>query len=391
MDYGRYQSRFALDDKVHKRKVQPVGSGIMLDQERCILCTRCVRFLDEVTETNELTITERGDHCELTLAAGASVENPYSENIIDICPVGALTSRDFRFRARVWYLESADSVCGGCSTGCNIEVHSRRGAIYRLKPRANPDVNGYWMCDHGRTTFEENSSDTRLHSSLARESGRFMDLGSAAVAARAAQGLRGAGVVGVVAGANATLEEAFLIASIQDLLGGGPRILLSPATSDVADDGMLISTDRFPNRRGLLALGFESVAGVPAANSVGGVIVLRADPIEQDAEWTLLLENLQATVVVDDRAGATTGYADQVLAVGSHFESRGTFVNRDGKVQHFAAAVRPPGSAVAGWLALSQLLAALGGQSYDSYAAVVASLLERVRTNDELDTGSICV
>jgi len=135
MDYGRYQSRVQLEQKVHKGKVIPVGADIMLDQERCILCTRCVRFLDEFTETHELTITERGDHCELTLAQGATVDNPYSVNVVDICPVGALTSREFRFQARVWYLDEAKSICAGCATGCNIDVHYRDDEIYRVSVR----------------------------------------------------------------------------------------------------------------------------------------------------------------------------------------------------------------------------------------------------------------
>ncbi len=377
MDYGRYESRFSLGDKVHKHKVEPVGPSIMLDQERCILCTRCVRFLDEVTETHELTITERGDHSELTLAGGASVDNPYAANIVDICPVGALTNRDFRFQARVWYLDSADSICTGCATGCNIEVSSRRGSIYRLKPRANLDVNGFWMCDHGRTTHESNNAENRLQTSLVREGGQFVDVAASAAARRAAFGLKTVTSLGIVAGAGATLEEGFLAAKIQDLLGAGPRIVTSPATSDVPDDKMLISTDRFPNRRGLKALGYEEATSID--KPVDALLVLRADPVAAGGAWVEQLESLRATVVVSDRADETTGFADQVLAIGSHFECEGTFVNRDGRVQKFDAAVAPPATAVAGWQALADLLAALGGPAYDSQESILASLLDDLR------------
>ncbi len=377
MDYGRYGSRFALGDKVHKSKVIPVGPSIMLDQERCILCTRCVRFLDEVTETHELTITERGDRCELSLATGASVDNPYAANIVDICPVGALTNRDFRFQARVWYLDSVDSVCAGCATGCNIEVHSRGKQIYRLKPRANSDVNGFWMCDYGRTTHEGNESDDRLQTSLVREGGRFVDLDVMAAARRAAAALRSAGSVGLVAGAGATLEEAFLAVKIQDLLGGGPRITMSPAGSDIPDDGRLISADRFPNRRGLKALGFDETRSLD--RPVNALLVLRADPAGDDEAWIERLEALQAVLVVADRVGETTAFADQVLAIGSYFESAGSFVNRDGRVQRFEAAVAPPGAAIAGWKALGALLAALGGPDYACQSDVLDSLLKDLR------------
>ncbi len=381
MDYGGYHSRFALEQKVDKAKAIPIGPDVMLDQERCILCTRCIRFVDEFTETHELTMTERGDHSELTLADGATLDNDYATNVVDICPVGALTSREFRFQARVWYLDSAASICTGCSTGCNIEVHSRKGSIFRLKPRANAEVNGYWMCDAGRRTFESNAVDSRLPSSLTREGGRFVDLDATAVAARAAGALRSAKKVGVVASAAATLEEGFLLSRILDLLGGGPKILTSPATSEIPDDGKLISTDRFPNRRGLVALGFEETTEFGEA--CDGIVVLRSDPASENAAaWSQVLENAMATVVVDDRLRATTNYADHVLAVASHFEAPGSYMNRQGRIQRCVAAVAAPGVAVAGWEALSEVLAVLGGVRYADHDAVLEAILAELAGAD---------
>ena len=136
MDYDRQESRVPLSGKVRKGKAIPLGPHVMLDQERCILCSRCVRFLDEVTETHELAFYNRGDHNELALAPDKTLDNPYSANVADICPVGALTNRDFRFRARVWYLERADSLCTGCAQGCNIELYHREGRIFRYMPVA---------------------------------------------------------------------------------------------------------------------------------------------------------------------------------------------------------------------------------------------------------------
>jgi len=143
MDYDRQRSRFPLPAKVKKAKAVPIGPHVMLDRERCILCARCTRFLDEITHTSELGIHQRGDHSEIRLAPGKVLDNAYSANVVDICPVGALTNRDFRFRARVWYLERTPSVCAGCAMGCNIEVYQREGRIYRFQPRANARVNGW--------------------------------------------------------------------------------------------------------------------------------------------------------------------------------------------------------------------------------------------------------
>src|SRR5436309_1981182 len=168
MDYDRQRSRFPLPAKVRKKKAIPIGPLVMLDQERCILCARCTRFLDEVTHTSELAIYERGDHCEIELAPGRVLDNPYSGNVVDICPVGALTSRDFRFRARVWYLERAESVCGACANGCNIEIYDREGRIFRFQPRQNLAVNQYWMCDAGRLSYRDLQGEGRLTHPLVR-------------------------------------------------------------------------------------------------------------------------------------------------------------------------------------------------------------------------------
>jgi len=373
MDYGRYHSRFALDEKVDKGKVIPVGPDIMLDQERCILCTRCVRFLEEVTGTCELGLQERGNHAELSLADGKQVDNPYATNIVDICPVGALTSREFRFRARVWYLDSTQSICTGCSTGCNIDVDSREDRIFRIKPRANASVNGYWMCDEGRRTWHRNQGEHRLTASYQRSGEEFVETDAADVVAKAAAALQAGSRTAVLASAATSLEEGFLARAIAKRLGAGPCLIVSPSTSDIADDGKLISTDRFPNREGLLALGFREQRRPPT--EVDSIIALRADIVADDEKaWGDFLEGIHETVVIGDSVGNTMAYADHVIAIGSHFEAPGSFVNRNGHLQVFSATVAAPGRALAGWRALADLLAALGGPRYDSASDVFTAL-----------------
>ena len=374
MDYGRYHSRFELEQKVDKGKVIPVGPDIMLDQERCILCTRCVRFLEEYTGTCELGVNERGDHSELTLASGKSVDNPYSTNIVDICPVGALTSREFRFRARVWYLDTAPSVCAGCATGCNIDVDSLEDRIYRVKPRANAEVNGYWICDEGRRTWHRNQGEHRLTACYQRAGGEFIETELPAATTRAAEGLCGARRVAVLASAACSLEEAWLARQIAQRIGDGPCLVVSPPTSQIPDDHKLISTDRYPNRAGLVALGYQQQQ-TPPSSGIDAALVLRADIADDnEASWGEFLEAMRETVVVSDSVSKTMAYADQVLAIASHFEAAGSFVNRKGRLQVFPATVGPPGRAIAGWELLSSLLAALGGPQYSSVDEIFSAM-----------------
>jgi NADH-quinone oxidoreductase subunit G len=152
MKFGRYDSEMG-QPKVKKNKVVDLGPKIVLDSERCILCSRCVRFTEEVSKTNELGIFHRGDHSEIGTYAGRPLDNDYSVNTVDICPVGALTSKDFRFRQRVWFLNDKPSICTGCSTGCHVDVYYNKEGMWRVKPR-HSEVNGYWMCDQGRNIYK---------------------------------------------------------------------------------------------------------------------------------------------------------------------------------------------------------------------------------------------
>lgn len=152
MKFARYDSDMG-EAKVKKSKVVDLGEKVVLDSERCILCSRCVRFTEEISKTNELGIFNRGDHSEIGTYAGKPLNNNYAVNTVDICPVGALTSKDFRFRQRVWFLKDKPSICNGCSTGCSIDVFYNKEGMWRVKPRYS-EVNGYWMCDQGRNIYK---------------------------------------------------------------------------------------------------------------------------------------------------------------------------------------------------------------------------------------------
>lgn len=170
MLHGLYDSN-VTDKKVHKDKVQDIGRDVMLDAERCILCSRCVRFTTEVTKTNEMGVMNRGDHCEIT--ANSNLVNGYAQCLVDICPVGALTSKDFRFKQRVWFLNELKTTCIGCETGCSVSISYNDKGAFRVKPVFNQEINGHWMCDEGRKIYKHLTGPTRLQSVMERREGAF--------------------------------------------------------------------------------------------------------------------------------------------------------------------------------------------------------------------------
>lgn len=164
MESGFYDSRVNVDSKNHARKRVDLGANVMLDQERCVLCTRCVRFCSDITGTNELGVINRADHSVIGTFPGKPLSNPYAMNVVDLCPVGALTSKDFRFQQRVWFLESFNAICNGCSKGCNIHVDHRKekykdDQIFRFRPRVNKEVNGHFICDEGRLSYHNENKN----------------------------------------------------------------------------------------------------------------------------------------------------------------------------------------------------------------------------------------
>jgi NADH-quinone oxidoreductase subunit G len=403
MDYDRQRSRFPLPEKVHKKKAIPIGPLVMLDQERCVLCARCTRFLDVVTKTSELAIYERGDHCEIDLAPGKTVDNPYSGNIVDICPVGALTNRDFRFRARVWYLERTESVCGACANGCNIEIYHREGRIYRFQPRHNPEVNDYWMCDAGRMSYRELGGEGRLTHPLVRGEDEFVrsTWGSAlgATAGRLADFSRagGEGQIGIIVSAHATNEEVYLLRRIGRTLGARTAgISWSPP--DAFHDDFLIKADKNPNTQGLTLQGLapdgavDALLAAAAAGELRALVLHRVDLLRwRDAQVTRqALERVPFLVVLDTDQHEPAQFADTVLPIAAYTESDGTFTNHKRRVQLLRAAVRPPGEARAGWLCLAELLARLtSAPPLDSAAAVFAALAADCPAYSGLDYTSL--
>ncbi|HXL45336.1 MAG TPA: 2Fe-2S iron-sulfur cluster-binding protein, partial [Candidatus Binatia bacterium] len=264
MKHGLYDPRMT-DEKVHKPKAVPLGPHVILDAERCILCSRCVRFCDEITHTGELGIFERGDHSEIGLFPGRELDNKYSGNVVDICPVGALTDRDFRFQVRVWYLETAKSVCPGCARGCNIEVHVNRRRphhaegrrVARLKPRFNADVNQWWICDAGRYGFGFVDDNGRLLAPTRREGGTTSDatwdeaIGAVAAALRRLS----PDEVGVIASPRMANEDLFALRRLLDICAVRRVGAQVPPRVPGDEDHILIRADKNPNSLGAELMG----------------------------------------------------------------------------------------------------------------------------------------
>ena len=241
--------------KVRKPKVVDLGPTIVLDAERCILCTRCIRVCDEVAGEHQLEMKNRGTYEELGTAPGAVLDNPYSVNTVDVCPVGALTAKDFRFTMRAWELMTTPSVCNGCSTGCSIDVHHKEGRAWRLVPRENQDINKFWMCDEGRLTYHD-LRENRLAAPTVDGLPASWDVATA----RGAELLAGAlesdrGAVGVVFSPQHTNEDNFVLAKLAKDIWQLERLYVGgkKPQPDRADD-ILRDADVNPNRRGVRAL-----------------------------------------------------------------------------------------------------------------------------------------
>jgi NADH-quinone oxidoreductase subunit G len=379
MKYGLYESEVEMADKVHKAKVQVIGPEVILDKERCVLCSRCVRFTYEVTGTRELGIFQRGDRAEIGVAPGRQLDNNYSVNTVDICPVGALTSRDFRFRKRVWMMRGSSSICPGCATGCNVRIDSHAGTIYRLKPRRNDHVNKEWMCDLGRYTYKPVAGETRLSKPFECVNGERRTLSSIEALARLDEFL-GDGLALGIASPHQSLEELFLFRRLVLRVAGAERCVGGVAEHDQGEgDDLLLSADRSPNREGARRLGLPELPAAELAERLsraGGKAVLvyggdpAADPKVADA-----VRGCPRLVYLGTHDNATARSAALVIPTAMWAEKDGIFVNRQGRFQAFTYAVAPPDGTREDRRLLVELLHAAGDKDVPRELAQVRALV----------------
>lgn len=369
-EYSSERSRM-VEPKVKKRKVVDVGPSIVLDTERCILCTRCIRFTEEVSKDPSLGIVNRGDHAEITTFPGQELDDPYSLNTVDICPVGALTAKDFRFEKRVWFLEEEESVCPNCSRGCNININHEEGDIYRFMPRHNPCVNDYWLCDEGRLAYEWVNADHRMEQPIVRleqeETGED-DAGESTwetaleTSSDIMSSVREEEEKSVAGWMSIRLsnEENYQFARFVREVFSDADLTFLPGEKgwlqELTEDDILRKRDKNPNRYGCRELltecngtSFSSWLDNAEENPPSLLISLEPIPFrrmsdEREERVRELLKRIDRVISITTHQTAATDLFDILLPGLTWAEKKGTFTNYEGRLQKFHAAFPGPGN-----------------------------------------------
>jgi NADH-quinone oxidoreductase subunit G len=380
LEHGQAQSRF-VETKVHKPKAVDIGPRIVLDDERCILCTRCIRFTRDIVGDDALGIVNRGSYNTIAAWKEGAFDNNYTLNTVDLCPVGALTSKDFRFQMRVWFLKETKSLCTSCGTGCNIVIGSREEKIYRYEPRQNDAVNACWMCDAGRLNYKWINRADRLKDVLV--SGQKSTWTTAIKEISEKLVKAPAGSVAIVASARQTTEELYLLKKLATRLGA-----LTDSVPRLGEsDKLLVNTDKNPNSTGARLTGIcftEMGINLPViaegirSGRIQTLIVFGED-VTKCGIGAELLARLGTLIVSDILPSATTAKAHYLLPGCAHAEKRGTFVNVKGRVQKFMKAVEPKGDARPEWEFLHELVENLTGKNgYSSIEGLFNQMAKEV-------------
>lgn len=342
MDYDLKASRFK-EQKVQKDKMVDLGASVLLDEERCIVCTRCVRFCQEIAKDEELYVQDRGNHSMVATFPGIKMKNPYSGNTIDICPVGALTSKDFRYQKRVWYLTYTDSICPGCSRGCNISLHHEEKKVYRLKPRHNAEVNDYWMCDFGRYDYKFINENRRLKPGY-RKDGQFIESSYDDSFQHVTNLLSDykPGEIAFITSARESNQEIDAFVQFADGVFDTDYIYYSKNDpKDVYSDDILITPDKNPNTAHVQKLKLKPLKEI--SPDCKAVIVQRD---LSEADFALIKEkNLKVLALFATNETIVDNLAETIFPIPTYAEQSGSFTNLDGIVQTFQMAFEPRGDA----------------------------------------------
>ncbi len=356
---GRASGRYA-DYAKRYNPVEDFGPDVLYVPNRCILCTRCVRFMEDVAKDPALNVSERGDRAHIGVFEGRPLDHPWAGNVVDLCPVGSLLSKDFLNKARVWDFDKTASVCPGCTQGCNVVLETRENVVVRVRPRPNPEVNRWWMCDHGRLSYAWLNRSDRIEAPLVSAEGRLAPVDWDRALERAAQVLRSAegGWVGLVSpGASSEALEA--VARLLATHGGSGafRVPEGPEAPLAGVSDLALRKERAPNVHGAAAAGFgrDWQAAVERARQAAAVLVLD-EGLEGVARPVTAGQLVYIGTVLPEAARA----AAVVLPCANMAEEEGTFQNLRGLRQRYAQAKSPPGMArPAAWI-VGEILATLG-------------------------------
>ncbi len=362
---GRANTRYEAYAKRYN-PVEDFGPDVLYVPNRCILCTRCVRFMDDVAKDPVLNVSERGDRAFIGIDPDHELTHMWSGNVVDLCPVGSLISKDFLHKARAWDLDKTASVCPGCSQGCNTMIDTRDNTVVRLRPRPNLDVNRHFMCDYGRLNYRWLNRGDRIEAPLVREGGRHVAMDWDAALERLAEMVRGAsGPVVLVAGGSSSTED---LAYVKQLLDGAAltAAALVPESGDEHPlpgiPNLALRSARAANGDGARLLGYQvgdGTAALRAAETAGLVVLLNAELPEAAAAR---LAGHSGLVIIGTVASDLDRHAQLVLPMTNMAEEHGTFVNRDLRVQRYNQARSPLGMArPAWWIAAETMAVATAG------------------------------
>ncbi len=364
-DYGTSESRF-VEEKVKKPKNVDLGERIVLDDERCILCTRCIRFSKEVMQDDVLGIVNRGSYNSISAHKGKRFDNPYSLNTVDLCPVGALTSKDFRFKMRVWFLKETKSICTSCARGCNVTVGSRQDQVYRLTPRTNEEVNSHWMCDFGRLNIHDLTNENRLIQPEARVGASMFPSSWTEINQQLAEKLKAyqGSQIAMLASASMTNEELYLFKQWAKEMGV-TQVDIVPRKGE-ADDYLVVA-DKNANSAGarLLGVSQDGKAHQAMAKGIKDGSIKALICWQEDATALGItsddLNQLELLVAASILPNATTAKANYILPVAGFAEKRGSLINQDGRLQRLNRAAASPGQARDDWEAIQGIRQACTG------------------------------
>lgn len=346
---GKGESRFE-EIKNRKEKRVQLGPRIKFDGERCISCSRCIRFSNEIAKKNQLTFVQRGDRVTISTFPGESFDNFYTLNTTDICPVGALTNQDFRFKSRVWEMSRTNSICTGCSRGCNTEVWVRNNEILRLTPRQNDEVNSFWMCDNGRlNTSKHVNADDRIDGTFVRREGELQKVTWEEALKVATMSLKDfkSSEIAFIGSAYSTCEDNFVLVKFAKFLGVTNIDFVKHIIPGDQDD-ILICEDKTPNTLGAELVGVKpyscgmTIDGIFKSikdGKIKALYVMEDDIASLSEEYEQLLDKLELLIVHASNKNKTTAHADIVFPSSTFAEKNGTFVNFEGRVQRIRPAV----------------------------------------------------
>ena len=380
-DYVFQEGRSSTRYKEYAKRYNPVedfGPDVLYVPNRCILCTRCVRFMEDVAETAVLNVSERGDRAYIGIAEQQRLDHPWSGNVVDLCPVGSLLSKDFLHKARAWDLDKSASICPGCTQGCNINLDTRDEVVVRIRPRPNLEVNRHFICDYGRMNYRWMNRGDRVEAPLVRDGARHVATDWDTALARLEQVVRGAsGSAVILASGRASTESLGLVRRMVDRfqVTAALQVPLGDEAPLAGIPGLALRRERTPNLAGgeLLGYGVQWEAAMREAASAGLVIVLDADLRPEDEA---VLAAAQGLVVVLATVMPEARNAELVLPVTNMAEENGTYVNRDRRIQRYQQAKAQPGMARPAWWVAGEVLAGPGPDaSAPSTAAEAFALL----------------